>query len=113
MTNKIKGDGYYWPNMHHQAVELVRKCIDCQRFNVTQQGFHPLQSIHAELPLDHCAIDLAGPFTTSNHGNHYLFVFVDVCTRFVLLRAMPDKQSITIAGILFNIVMYWTLLEDS
>ena len=68
-----------------------------------KNGFHPLRSIHAELPGDHWAIDLAGPFPTSNHANHYLLVMVDIATRFVILQAIPDKQAVTIAQHLFQV----------
>ena len=102
MVNAIHEDGVTWPTMKKEAVELVQQCIDCQRFNITRQGFHPLKSIHVELPGDHWAIDLVGPFPTSYNTNHYLLVMVDIATRFVLLRAIPDKKATTIAEYLFK-----------
>lgn len=108
-------DGYHWSTIKKDCIQVVSSCSECQRFNITRQGFHPLKAIHAELPFDHVAIDLAGPFTTSDTGNHYLLVVVDVCTRFVFLRAIPDKRAITIAQELFKIfcdVGFPKILQD-
>ena len=80
----------------------MKQCKDCQRFNITRQSFHLLRSIHAELPGDHWAIDLTGPFLTTKKANHYLLIMVDMVTRFILLHAIPDKQVTTIAQHLFQ-----------
>ena len=97
IVQALKDDGMYWKNVKKEAIEIVRQCQDCQRFNISQRGFHPLRSIHAELPGDHWAMDLAGPFPTSNNMNNYLLIVVDIATRFILLRVILDKQAITIA----------------
>src|SRR5579871_833333 len=49
----LREDRLIWPMMKKDTIELVKQCRDCQRFNVIRQGFHPLRSIHAELPRDH------------------------------------------------------------
>jgi hypothetical protein len=49
------------------------------------------------------AVDLAGPFPLSDKGNKYLLILVDVCTRFVFLKAIPNKNSLTVGGVLFDI----------
>jgi len=99
----IHGDNLHWASIRKDCLEYVRQCIDCQRYNISRKGFHPLTPIHAELPMDHVAIDLAGPFTTSEDQNHYVMVVVDVCTRFVFLSALPDKRASTVAGALFKV----------
>lgn len=62
-----------------------------------------MTSITASLPGDHYAIDLAGPWQTTDRGNHFLLVCVDICTRFCQLRALPDKSSISVAIALIEI----------
>ena len=49
------------------------------------------------------AIDLAGPFVESAHGNKYILLVLDVCTRFVFLRLIPDKSAEQVAGELFSL----------
>ena len=49
------------------------------------------------------AVDLTGPFPESDHGNTYLLVLVDICTRFVFLKPLPNKESNMVAKTLFDI----------
>jgi hypothetical protein len=92
----------YWPTMRGDCQRVVLECPDCQRFNIGKHGFHPLRSIDAKLPWDHIAIDLK-EFCKSLQGNKYMLVVVDVCTRFVFLKALPNKEMTTVARALFSI----------
>jgi hypothetical protein len=49
------------------------------------------------------AVDLAGPFPEKSDGNLFLLILVDVCTRFVILEPIPNKEAITICNVLFKI----------
>lgn len=102
MFKALFHNGHTWINMKRDCQNIVNKCTQCQRFNIAKHGFHPLASIHAELPMDHIAIDIK-EFCRSTRGNHYLLVVVDVCTRFVFLRAIPDKSMQTVTTSLFKI----------
>jgi transposase InsO family protein len=103
IVDSIRGQFKLWPGITKEAHDLVLSCIDCQRFSIKQQGFHPLTSLDATLPMDHISIDLAGPFQVSFTGKVYILVMIDIATRFVCLRAISDKLSITIAQELFSI----------
>lgn len=50
--------------------------------------------------MDHIAVDLK-EFIPSARYNKYLLVIVDVCTRFVFLRAIPNKTMHTVGACLF------------
>lgn len=104
MVNAIHERKLTWPYMRDECLEYVRKCVACQRFNIAKRGYHPLKTIHARMPMDHVAIDLAGPFVEAElTGNRYILVVVDVCTRFVFLRSIPDKSASTVAEELFKL----------
>ena len=103
MLHYIRSQGHHWPNMLADCKIVVNQCVDCQRFNITTHGFHPLRPILAELPMDHVAIDLIGPMTTSPCGNNYVLVLVDACTRFIWLRAIQDKSALAVARALLLI----------
>jgi IS30 family transposase len=49
------------------------------------------------------ATDLIGPFTPTTKDHKYVLVLVDVCTRFVFLKALRNKLSATIGKTLFKI----------
>ena len=103
LFKQVWSEGYYWPTLLKDCRDHTSQCVPCQQFNISRQGFHPLNPIHASLPFDHLAIDLAGPFPTSVNGMNFLFVITDIATRFTLLRAIPDKTALTIAACLYQI----------
>lgn len=65
------------------------------------KGYHPMKAISAQLPGEHVAIDLAGPLPMTKNKNVSLLVVVDVCTRSVFLRALQNKEGITIVTALW------------
>lgn len=103
IVKAIHNNGLHWPSMKEQALRIVSACKECQKYNIAQKGYNPLQPIRAYVPGDHWALDLAGPLTTSSQGNNYLLVLVDICTRFCVLRPIPNKQSQTIVKTLIQI----------
>jgi hypothetical protein len=100
MVKAIHEEGATWPNLTDECLAFVKKCGECQRVNITRKGYHPMRAIHARLPGEHIAMDLAGPFIMSKDKNVYLLILVDVCTRFVLLDALKNKSSIEVASAL-------------
>ena len=103
MVNHIHSLNMTWPHLAKDCLEYVKRCPECQRVNIERKGYHPMKAIHAQLPGDHMAIDLAGPLQKSHRGNVRLLVVVDVCTRFVFLEPLPDKSAKTIAHALLRI----------
>lgn len=103
MTQHLHNEGIHWHSINKDAAETVKKCQECQRFNIVRQGFNPLHPVQSFLPCDHWAIDLAGPFKTTFLGNNYLLVLVDICTRFCILRPISNKQSDTIVKTLIQV----------
>ncbi|KAG0760208.1 hypothetical protein G6F16_008116 [Rhizopus arrhizus] len=72
-------------------------------FNIAKTGYHPPRSILPDGPLDHWVMDLGTFNITSTSGNNFLLVMVDLFSRFTLLKAIPDKQALTIAKQLVDI----------
>jgi hypothetical protein len=103
MVKQIHSLGKTWPLMAKDCLEFIQRCQECQRVNIARKGYHPMVAIHAQLPGEHMAMDLAGPFPVESDGNRFLLVLVDVCTRFVFLEPIPDKGALTIATVLFKI----------
>ena len=96
--------GYNWKGMQRDCQDECLHCGECQKFTIGKNGYHPIKPIAAALPFDHVAIDLAGPFLQSEKSGHtMLLLLVDVCTRFVFLRTLPDKTAASVAQALFKI----------
>jgi RNase H-like domain found in reverse transcriptase/Integrase core domain/Chromo (CHRromatin Organisation MOdifier) domain/Integrase zinc binding domain len=103
MVNQIHAQGQTWMNLAKDCLDYVQRCPECQRHNIVRKGYHPMKAIHATMPGDHMAVDLTGPFSKSDDGNTFLLVLVDICTRFVFLKPLPNKEANTVAKTLFDI----------
>ncbi|XP_022019520.1 uncharacterized protein LOC110919559 [Helianthus annuus] len=77
---KIHNAGYYWPGMHEDAVDELRRCRSCQKF--APQTLCPknnLIPVTAAWPFQKWAVDIVGPFPlapgklkTSDSTNLYI-----------------------------------------
>ena len=102
IVKSLISDGFYWPSMRKEAQDLVKACIQCQRYNIGRHGFHPLNPITAALPLDHLSIHLK-EMPVSFSGYKYLLTMVDVFTRFVFLTPIKNKTAKTVVNALYDI----------
>jgi transposase InsO family protein len=101
---KLFADGYWWPKMRADIDEELRSCDACIRFVVTKSGYHPAQSITALLPGDHWQLDCSTHMPTSPEGYTAILHIIDVCTNFVVLRAMKQLTGEAIAKELLDII---------
>jgi transposase InsO family protein len=91
MFRKLWNQGVWWPGIRNDLKHEVSTCLDCLRYNIAKEGFHPLHSIEADAPWDHLEIDLIGPLDISSDGSNYILTIVDVLSGFTLLRALKTK----------------------
>jgi hypothetical protein len=96
-------NGYYWKTMKDDCNTVAATCQSCLQHNIVRRGFHPLRTIDAKLPWDHLAIDLGQIKITSAAGSNFFLVVCDLCTRFLIIRSLPDKTAITIARVLYHL----------
>jgi hypothetical protein len=78
-------------------------CKECAIHNVTKRGYNPLKSVVSYEPFEYIGLDMIGPLPVTNQGNCYILVVVDICTKYVIARPAPNKQSDTIASLLVSI----------
>lgn len=95
--------GKRWPSMRLDIAKFLKECKACQRWTISQEGYHPLTPIRASSPIDAIAIDTSHSFPTSPRGNNVLLIVVCVFTRFLFLRALPDNSAHSVAKALFLI----------
>jgi transposase InsO family protein len=89
MFQSLVNKGFYWPTMREECRACARACRQCLRYNVEKDGFHPLTSIRAKLPMDHVAIDHY-TMNVMSEGYAAVLLLVDICTGFVFLRPVKD-----------------------
>lgn len=98
----ISSAGFRWPNMLRDISGRISRCVQCQRHRIEKEGFHPMQSVQAALPMDHVGFDLKH-MPTSVEGYNYVLVVVDVCTRFVFFRALRTATAVEVARKLLRV----------
>lgn len=103
VVQRLHEDGLHWTGIFTEAKKIVSGCVDCARHNIARRGYHPLKSIVAAEPFAHIASDMAGPFSVTANQNIYILIVVDICTRYIIARALPNKQSDTVANVLCQI----------
>ncbi|GAV81598.1 rve domain-containing protein [Cephalotus follicularis] len=84
LSQKLLRRGYFWPTMHHDSIDLVRKCDKCQRnANISRRPPQPLTSIMAPWPFAQWGMDFIGPLPVATGQRKFLIVAVDYFTKWV------------------------------
>nr|GEY09385.1 reverse transcriptase domain-containing protein [Tanacetum cinerariifolium] len=81
--------GYFWPTMHKDAHDMIRKCSDCQiHRTVTRHPQQPLTPITAPWLFYKWGIDIACPFPEGPGKVKFLIVAMDYFTKWIEAKAM-------------------------
>nr|GEX29193.1 reverse transcriptase domain-containing protein [Tanacetum cinerariifolium] len=81
--------GYFWPTMHRDAHDIIRKCNDCQVHRpVTRYPQQHLTPITAPWPFYKWGIDIAGPFPEGPGKVKFLIVAMDYFTKWIEAKAV-------------------------
>nr|GEU57674.1 reverse transcriptase domain-containing protein [Tanacetum cinerariifolium] len=81
--------GYFWPTMHRDAQDMIRKCNDCQvHCPVTRHPQQHLTPITAPWPFYKWGIDIAGPFPEGPGKVKFLIVAMDYFTKWIEAKAV-------------------------
>jgi hypothetical protein len=76
--------GYYWPTMHRDARDMIKKCSNCQvHMPIPRQPQQELTPITSPWPFYKWGIDIAGPFPVAAGGLKFLIVAIDYFTKWI------------------------------
>ncbi|KAK9050115.1 hypothetical protein SSX86_030915 [Deinandra increscens subsp. villosa] len=91
VVNKLILLGYYWPNMHKFANDILKRCDECQRFApVSLKAKHEMVPIVSAWPFQKWGIDIVGPFPEAAGRVKFLIVAVDYFTKWVEAKAVAN-----------------------
>jgi transposase InsO family protein len=103
-VTQIMKSGLYWDSITEDVKKEIATCDACLKYSIGKRGFHPMRPVDALMPWDHIAIDLGKPqIATTAKGNNAFLVLVDVCTRYVVLRAITVMTAATVAWELWKV----------
>ncbi|KAG2189718.1 hypothetical protein INT46_002651, partial [Mucor plumbeus] len=94
---------YHWKGLRDDITTYIRKCHKCQKFNLAKHVYHPPKQEAPGGIMDHVVFDLGTFDCTTPRGNNYILVVLDLFSRFIILRAIPDKTAITVAKELVSV----------
>ena len=94
---KIK-ERYFWTGMYTEIEKWCASCVDCATKKTPRNlAKAPLQPIPVEGPFDRVAVDVLGPFPTSERGNKYVVIFTDYFTKWPEAFAIECADAATTA----------------
>ncbi|KAF0153184.1 MAG: hypothetical protein FD188_3384, partial [Ignavibacteria bacterium] len=97
---------YFWPSLTKDIKLFVSTCPVCDRFKIqSKTPKSPLHPVRVGSRGEILAIDVVGgkeTLPTTPRGNKYIFVMIDLFTRYVVAVSIPDQQAPTISDALIN-----------
>lgn len=94
---------YYWPKMGRYVRMMLRSCDLCQRVKHPNRSYEgPMANIIPIGPKDLYAVDIYGALPKGRKGNKYIFVIIDVFTKFVQVYPLTKPTSRNCLRVLFN-----------
>lgn len=104
LTERLRKDGIWWPNMRQWVTMVTDRCDVCQRANPAWRTVHdPARVVATQMPHERWAIDLLSlPKTLL--GNVGVCVIVDALTKFPYAAPIKDKSSKEVARVLCDAV---------
>ncbi|XP_074346651.1 uncharacterized protein LOC141685450 [Apium graveolens] len=106
LAHKIIRQGYYWPTIHQDAIEFVKKCKECQLFsNVSRISPVLPSSVMSPIPFAVWGINIMGPFPRAKGDLRYLLVSIDYMTKWVEAKAMRTINQQDCIKFMDNILM--------
>ena len=82
LAGKVLRQGYYWPTMLRDAIELVRKCKVCQeRAKIPHLPSESLTSVTSPWPFQQWGLDILGPLPIGKGQCKFIVVAVDYFTK--------------------------------
>ena len=97
--------GFFWLSAHQDAVDIVRRCIGCQKY--ARQDHLPaaaLKTIPLTWPFAVWGIDMVGKFKTARGGMTHLLVAVDKFTKWVEVEPIKKLDGKTATKFLQKLI---------
>ncbi|XP_057975986.1 uncharacterized protein LOC131163413 [Malania oleifera] len=98
LAHKAMRQGFYWPIMKKDALELVKRCGRCQRCAaVPHVPYNLLSPLTSPCPFAQWGMDILGPLPLTASQRKFLVVAIDYFTKWVEVEPLATitEQNIT------------------
>ena len=99
---RLRAEQHNWPGMRLHVLDAVAACPVCRAWTANKARYGPLNSLLTKVPMEHVQFDLVSSFEPSG-GYSYLMVIVDLFTGYTWLRPIPNKDTTTLAAVLWDV----------
>ncbi|XP_075670112.1 uncharacterized protein LOC142639860 [Castanea sativa] len=84
LVGKVVRARYFWPTMQKDAIQVVQRCVNCQRFgNVQHVPTKHLTNISSPWPFSTWEIDIVSPLPPGKKQFKFLVIAIDNFTKWV------------------------------
>jgi len=84
MAAKVIRTGYYWPTVHGDCAEYVKKCLKCQEFSPLHHlKLEELYSMTSPWPFAIWGMNIIDPFSLGKGKTKHLLIAVDYFTKWI------------------------------
>jgi ribonuclease HI len=113
LLGKVFRKGFYWPKAASDAVDLVKKCENCQkRVRDQKQPSSLTQLIQPTWPLQRWGLDLLGPLPPAQGNLKYVVVAVEYFSKWIEAKPLATITSVTVQKFFWqNIVCRFGVLK--
>ncbi|XP_052177535.1 uncharacterized protein LOC127791591 [Diospyros lotus] len=103
LAQKALRQGFYWPMMKQDAINLVKKCDKCQWFaNIPRAPPAYLQQMNSSWPFAVWGMDLIGPLPTARGNCKHVIVVVDYFTKWAEAKELAEISSSKVQKFVWN-----------
>lgn len=93
-VNRAISDVGYWKGRKEQVRRVIATCLVCQKTKYPNRSFAGIpHAIIPESPNTLVAIDLYGPLPKAKFGNQFIFVCIDVFSKYIQLYPINKANS--------------------
>ena len=100
-------DRFYWNRCERTVRQYVRNCISCQErkadVGLTKGSMQPID--YPTLPFQMCGMDIVGQLTETPRKKKYIIVFIDLCSKYMVAKALKNIRSETLANFFIKKIM--------
>ncbi|XP_055995075.1 gypsy retrotransposon integrase-like protein 1 isoform X1 [Sorex fumeus] len=108
-TLTLVESSYYWTSVTNDVKQWVYACQQCQ---VSKNAIVLVPEQHllkVETPWSIVAVDLMGPFHSSNKSHVYALIMTDLFTKWVVILPLRDVSTAEISKAIINILFLYGL----
>ena len=103
LTGKVLRQGYYWPTILRDAIELVKKCKICQKqVKISRLPSEPLTLVTSPWPFQQWGLDILGPLPI---GKGQCIVAVDYFTKWTEAEPLATVTEQKIRGFIWRSII--------